>query len=251
MASILVADRQTHARFVASAGREFADRIAVRCQAMLSPLLPPGAVLPDLALAIHLSTQAMEEKELAMSEADQRNELELNGDATHRHKRDEAVATLRATMVAIRKVIASLYSADTVAHLGLVGNTPEDATLLVRFANQLRNTAAAITLPPPRIEGASLDLGPWLTRIEREVAAVEAAQARVADEVRKASATLVDKDRAIAAFDEQYRYTANLIAGMLAGLGEGELASRVRPKEPSRAAAAVPSVVVPTVTSIA
>jgi hypothetical protein len=166
-----------------------------------------------------------------MTEASRAHQAELADDADPRARRDQAFLAIRALLVPLRSVVELVYGQPGLKRIELDRPTPVDP-------KELKETAGAVLRHlrdphfkwPKRLQdGVSVDPQHWIDELEKPVEALAAALKDVAREEREAEGTLGKKTETIAAFDQLYRRTANLVAAVLELGGQDDLAARLRP----------------------
>jgi hypothetical protein len=91
------------------------------------------------------------------------------------------------------------------------------------------STLLVNTKPPkPGIEGIkAVDATPWIAKLKKPLKQLDEASNDVAREVREAQVTLVGKNRALSTFEEAFGAGAAAGWGLLAAVGDKELANRI------------------------
>ncbi len=223
MASKLVTDRQKGAESVLAIGTGQKDVLVEALELLLNssdPIAPATVVERWMA--------RIGERRDAMVEADVAHEAELADDPSIRSRRDELAANLASRLVELREVVSGLYGAPTAGRL-LTGETPSDPVVLSRFAGEVVQKLGGIELPPPRIASVQFDTKGTAEGIARDRAALDAALADTAREVREAQVTLDAKTRSTGDYDRTFRGVALLLEGLFVIAGKDALAAKVRP----------------------
>lgn len=228
MPSKQVVDRQKEAQAVLSAGTTHTDEIVKRLETLFAPFLRRGEKQPDFELVLELMGRLLQQSLTQMVTADDDYQKELLDDAEPRQRRDEAAAVLRQKLIDLRDTLGGLYGAATLQACGFVGATPEDPTLLSRFAGGVNKALAKARLPKPRLPGLTMNSKAVCAELDALVKALEQALGDVSRESREGQAALALRNTAQSSFDESYSGVANLLIGLLRLTGQHELADRVR-----------------------
>ena len=110
---------------------------------------------------------------------------------------------------------------------------------------QARVVHAALAKGAPKAaakKGRKLDFAALAEELEVHIAALHAALQHVKREEREAEQALTKRDAAVAAFEPVYTGIADVAAGLLELVGQGDLASRVKPTVRRRAGLDLPAV---------
>lgn len=227
MAAKQVIDREKSANAVVSAGNTHAEATGAGVGKLLKPHLAKGESLPDVGLVMILVARALEAAKLHMVEADTAHEAELGDDDAFRKARDAAASALSDKLVELREVIVGIYGSAT-ANAVFPGPAPQDPVVLSRFAGEVATEVERVKLPAPRIK-AKLDPAETAAELRALRAALDAAIKNVAREVNEAQATLDEKNRAMASYDELFASGATTMTGLLRMSGKADLAAKVKP----------------------
>lgn len=233
--SKMVRDRLRAATFVAQAARTHAERATEGLTMTLGGEVAAPALFTALVALLDEQARRLEAAETAWRE-------ELADDAAPRAARDAAVEALVAAAVQARAVLVAVYGETVAARCGLQGATPRDGASLVPVAEALlKRFGEATAGVAPRL-GLVLDPKAVLDPVRAALAAYLAAAADVVREAREAEAALMDRDRALGAYDEAFRHVAGTLTHLFALAGLPELAERVRPsvRRPGRTAVPAP-----------
>ncbi len=228
MASKVVVDKQKSAESVIAAGETHASATQEALLVILKPHLKKGEVMPDFAAVMRLSCAALEAAKNVMIEKDAEHEAELSDDPEVRARRDAAAAATSEELVSLREVLTGLYG-GAIAGKVLPGSTPQDATMLARFAGEAAANLKKAKFPAARVKGAKVDVAELTESLESKSATLTTELKAVQREVREAEATLTAKNEAILAYDEVFMAVANGLQGILKLAGKNDLAARVRP----------------------
>ncbi|MEQ1506789.1 MAG: hypothetical protein ABMB14_31470 [Myxococcota bacterium] len=236
MPSKQVTDRQKSAGAVFKVVDTYRPRLADGIRAVTGD---PAAAAAALALAAAGGAQ-LAGSATRLVAADEAHAVELADDAGLRATRETAVAALRERLIRLREALVGMYGNTTPGAVGFVGSTPEDPVVLVRYGRQVaQGLRKPNVLPAPRFPTAVLiptDEAGILDGLARDLAvAIEA----VAEDQRENQVTRTARDAAMAAHDQTFSRTANLLVALYDFAGEPELADRVRPsvRSPGRLAA--------------
>lgn len=234
MLSKLVADREASDREVLAAMETHGKAAAPRLMDLLRPYLKEGEGAPDLGLFMTLLARMLADRSGAMSTADRAHHRELGDAGPARDARDLAAARLSALITRARAAATAQFGREFGGELGVSGETPRQPDHLRSFAAHFIRAVeqADFRAPADRDDDdtiTTVDKDRLLARLRAGLASLDDALNQVAGETREAEATLVAKDRAIAARDEAFRVAANLTSALLESVGEYKLAGRVRP----------------------
>jgi hypothetical protein len=237
VASKLVTGRLKSSRLVEQAGAVNAEEIAAALERLLTPVLAPGEVLPNLLLLVQLFVRTLGELGRRMKEADGLNVAAQARNIAPRRRRDEAATTLREVLLRVRGACESLFHAGAVAELfGLRGELAADPAQLHRQGEEVYTAlrSSNLTLPDTRLRGLVVDPAALADELQPSLEALGAALEEVAHYQRLSEVALAKKNRAITEYDAAFAAVANLFSALL-GAGEmQELARRVRPSNRRR-----------------
>lgn len=229
MAARMVVQRERSATSVRSALDAFSERVGAKLTALTASQVGEGEKAPDWAYSMRLLGRALAQGAEAMRKADDAHEQELADDAAPRDARDVAVTKLYDAVVALREVATGLYTSKVLPSLGLVGSTPRDPVLLVRYAENVVDKLGKVALPASRVANAAIDTAGVGCSLQGLVDELSAAVADVGREEREAQLTLSTKRAAIAAHDTLFGGVATVTEGLLRLVSENDLAEKVRP----------------------
>lgn len=230
MISKMVTDRLKAAESVIAAVDHAAPKLSEQAAATFAPFVRKGETMPDWGLVALLVKRSLEERATQMSRADSAHNDELADDADPRNRRDAATQAVYAALVEIKEAVVPLFGAAWLPKLKLPAAVPQDAPTLARLAPEVHAAIAGAKLPKPKLPGVkSFDRLPWLTLLDAPTKELQQALKDVAREAREAQATVIAKNRAVAAYDETFSKACALGAALLRLVGEGELADRLRP----------------------
>lgn len=230
-ASKQVTDREKSTRAVAAAASTHAAALAVGIKEQLAPLLQKGESMPDVELFVRLVGRRVEAVMAELMAADKAHEAELADDSGPRDSRDEAAASVRATLVDLRAAIESAHGSEGLRLLGLDGAVPEDPSVLATVADNVEKKLgnASVKLPAARRKGIKVDRDEFARELHAELPALHRALKDVAREEREAEATQAAKWTALAKNDRVFGRGATWLSATAALAGQDEIATRVRP----------------------
>lgn len=230
MLSKMVTDRVKAKDSVLASLAHLGPKVASQGEALLSPYLKKGETVPDLGLLATLVERMLGDHASAMEKADSAHNDELADDAEPRQKRDEAARALYAALVAVKQGTVTLFGEAWVSKLKLPAEIPADPAALRRLADDVVQALETAKLPKPVLAGvASFDRQPWIANISAPAKALTKALKDVTREQREAEATLIEKTRAIAAYDRAFAKGVAVGAALLRMVGEEEHADGLRP----------------------
>lgn len=228
----MVTDRLKAHESVAEALRQLSPSVGKQAEALLAPYLKKGEEMPDLALFATLLERMLGDRAAKMDAADGRHNEELADDAEPREERDSAAGDVYSAIVEIKGGVGTLFGSKWVGKLGIPAEVPRDPATLARVAADIKKALGATKLPRPRLEGIkSFDVSPWIKKLDEPAKRLDKALRDVTREAREAQATLVEKTRAISAYDGAFSTGVTFTAGLLRLVGEHEHAAKLRPSE--------------------
>lgn len=228
MSSKQVIDNKKSADYVAAAASAHADTIGRALSDLCSPHLDASESLPDAALLSRLLGRALAASSAAMVRADEAHSGELSDDAQPRAERDRVASELVAKLVELREITTGVYGSQLAARL-FPGSTPRDPSMLAAFAKEVSHALRTVSLPAPRVKGASIDAATIAKELDAAHAELTSHQHDVVRETREAQATLEAKNTAVASYQQRFSHVANLLSALLSIAGNAELAKKVRP----------------------
>ncbi len=239
MASVARVSREASAREVSNALLVHQQLVAAGVVEVLKGYLPPEqhASIPALMAALGAVLNDAAEK---MIVADVDHAAELADDAPHRAARDQAKATLRETLVALKDGLNSM-DPQSLGRFGLDITIPDHPQALLSLGNDVLGYLEDKTVawPKPLRKGLILNRPDFVNYLRAEVPPLKAALDEVAREKREAEGTLKAKDLALAHYDQVFSKVANLGWALFRLAGEDKLADRIKPspRRPGRTAA--------------
>ncbi|MEZ4300391.1 MAG: hypothetical protein R3B70_35930 [Polyangiaceae bacterium] len=226
----MVTDRMKASDSVIAALTNLGPKLGAQADTAFSPLLKKGETVPDLALLAALMVRLLEQRSAAMQKADSAHNDELADDAEPRERRDEAARQVYATLVEVKQGVMALFGDSWVAKLRLPNELPQDPAALSRLAEEVQKALQVTKLPKPRLAGVkSFDAEPWIAQLSGPSKDLADALKAVQREAREAQATLIEKSRSVAAFDDVFSKAVSVAAALLRFVGENEHADRLRP----------------------
>ena len=230
MISKMVTDRVRGSDSVREALTNLGPEVASKAEALFAPHVRKGEVMPDLGLLASLMERLLGARSEAMEKADSAHDAELADDAEPRAERDDAAAATYAALVDVKQSTVTLFGERWVGKLKLPTQIPQDPSALSRLAPDVIKAIQEAKLPKPRLPGVkSFDRTPWISQLEEPAKKLAKALKGVTREVREAQKTLVDKTRAIAAYDDGFSKGVAVATALLRLVGEQEHAERLRP----------------------
>jgi hypothetical protein len=204
MASKGVMDRHRIAKTIVAAARTHAREVGERLQEILAPAVGEGETLPDFVTFQLQLARYLEQRIDAIVQADELHFKELDDDQEPRRRRDEATQAVYDTLVAIRDSLTAAFGADRGAELlGVEGRTSLDPLTLFRQASRAleRLTDESLELPPARLAGVDLDLATLAGQLQPALDELGQSLTTVDRELRETETTILEKDKALDAFD--------------------------------------------------
>jgi hypothetical protein len=235
----LVANRQTNAAVVVAALEVHVKASAADVSALLFPKGEPKQLSVEMfidALGKVLSAHAA-----AIGAADRALADELGDDQPYRDARDAARAEVRGALTDCQSSLSGAYGASVVHAYALDGALPAADNLLLQ---QARVVHAALGKGGPKVaakKGRKIDFAVLAEELEVHIGSFAKALTDVKREEREAEHALAKRDAAVAAFEPVYSGIADITAGVLELVGQGELAGRVKPTVRRRAGLDLPA----------
>ncbi|AKF06630.1 hypothetical protein [Sandaracinus amylolyticus] len=231
MSSKQVADRDKSARAVVAAITQHRAAVEAAITATLSPYLERGERMPDVGFLLELVGRRVAALAGDLTAADRTHERELADDAAPRTRRDEAAATVRRIVIALRATVEGNYGDAGLQALGLWDPPSSDAHQLRLQGESLVEALlrADVVLPAPESDAIALDRRRLAARLREPLDALGAALADVTREEKEADATQLAKNAAMDAHDHGFPRLAGLLAALARAAGLDDLAARMRP----------------------
>jgi hypothetical protein len=227
-----VTDRFRSCLYVLSALRLEGPKVAATVLHLVRPELgeddeEPGFLGPVTALGRKMRAAAQR-----LVTADEELRTASASEGTLRRRRDQKSHALAQQIVGLRQVIAGQYVAPDLDGLGLQRLRPRDPVTVLRRAKAIvkafQSDDVGEMLGEALFEGASegrshaVELAPALAELEASMEQVNEAR-RLIDLAR------VEKNDAMAAYDEIFLRTTRMFEDLCRYAGERELADKVRP----------------------
>lgn len=237
MPSKAVIDRQRIGESILAAARTHADHVAQRLHEVLSPFIPEGQSLPDLAVLQLVVANLLEDRLEKLVAADEAHFEELADDLDPRVRRDETAQILYDKLIQIRSTLNGAFGAERGDNLlGFNGPTPRDPRILHRQATRALNR---LREPDPEFPSGSLhgfrfDRNALADELQPAVDDLSAALRDVTRELRETETTKAEKDEAIEAFDAAVGGTARMLTGFDQLVGLDSFAKKIRLTLPDR-----------------
>jgi hypothetical protein len=228
MPSKQVTDRQKTANAVVAAIDTHAAAATTAITALLSPHLRSGEEMPNVALLLALVGRGCNGTIQSLVTADNVHQGELADDDPARHNRDDAATALRQESINLREILTGMYGGAITTQV-VSEAVPRDPVMLSRHGQTIEENLARITLPAPRIPGATLDKAAIITRFGALRQTLDDTIQVVAREVREAQATQSAKDAAMDSFDHFFSMGADVTSSLLRLGGMPEQAAKLRP----------------------
>lgn len=227
MVAKMVADRETSVGFVASAVETHKHTVASRVEATLAPFAQGPIDVAALLDAI-VAQQAASVGALVV--ASNEHDAELSDDILPREERDEAVAQVISTIVAVRSALQAGYGEEGARVHGVAGETPREPDRLLPFGRQLQGTLEdkALKLPKPLV-GVLIDRAALAEKVGVDTVTLATAHATVRREQREAETTQDAKDAAMARHDTTFGHTLPVVSALFRLAGLTRTADRLVP----------------------
>lgn len=229
MASKQITDHQKSSVFVRSSLTEHEERVV---KAFVDTFGEGGGA-PQLSKALHLVLAAVEARlaadTTATVAADDALAAELGDDKALLEARDEAYATVHDKVVGLRATLSTMFGESALSSLGLAGQTPSDAAMLVRVGAALAANLPEARLGRPRLAGMSFDAKAVAKDLAPDVKELDRAVSAVTRDQRENQAALMERDRAWDRSRQTFAGAANFASALFSLAGLPELARRVRP----------------------
>lgn len=234
MPSKMVTDRQKATAAVEAAVASHCAETAAALGALLEPLLDETESALDLSLLQTLLGRLLADRRRVLVRADEANLSEAGDHLGARGRRDAAFRRLHERVVAIRRVLVSLYGVEGArAVAGFSGRTPRVAVALARSGRRLigRFSGPGFVLPASQAAEVEVDVGRWVAELGPPVEELEAALADLERERREAETTAAAKLAALDDVDRAYRAVVRVLEGLYVLAGRDGYAVRLRPAE--------------------
>lgn len=243
--SKMVTRRQDEAAAVIQAAITHADLVGGRLERTLAP--GPGSEVPgsgngsaDLIRRLGQTLQASVE---ALVQADQAHEREKASGRPVRRELDEATAALYREIVDLRRAVDVVGGRPALVKLGLAGITTREPVALCRVGDAVHTRLPGLASELSTKRGLVFDASAYLGPVAAATSRLDSAHEAWVRKGRERDMTLMDKLRAMSAFDACYLSVAHALEALFRLAGMDELADRVRPRRrraPARGANETP-----------
>jgi hypothetical protein len=218
--SKMVERRQRNAGDLLSAIQQHEAQVAGELEATLGGGAA-GSEVVGVGSVLRAMVRAEEGALAAMVAADLAHDGELSDDEVALTERDEAFGRARAAVLEAKEGVAAVFGEVFARRVRLAGRLPEthDGLLLLlgQVVEKLKDPDNAS--PAPVKLAVTMNLDVVIPVLEEAQQQLKDALARVKDEESQARATLLAKQKAIAAFDETHRRMVALFNGLVLGAG--------------------------------
>lgn len=221
-------DRLQSGRHVAIAAEEHATAVGAALNARLAPRLGEGPAFSHERQIRALAAELRSEAEL-LKQADQRHVAELKDDIPLRDDRDTLAGQLREGVVRLRAVLRAGYGPAADKALVTTGETPTQPMELVRTARTLKANIGALAGLRPLVEYFSYDAAAHVAALEPLADQLADTLEKLDREGQQANRTRIEREKAIARYDDAFSEIAGALFGLFRLARERELAARVRP----------------------
>lgn len=228
MASKGVADRDKAVKSLVEVVPAQIEKVKAGFIAEMGPeqgaIAAEAAATLAIALLAHLANRAA-----TMEAADNAHEAELADDGQYLDAREEARDSLLSLLVDLVNLMQVLFGPrgpESVGIDGRIGRQPKEVL------RQARVTAPLVKGKAPQNPTHAKVKWDGIAEAAELVSAADAldhALKQVSREERERDVTQLEKDEAIAAYDDAFTRGANLLEAIFRLAGEGALADRVRP----------------------
>ncbi|MEM9487612.1 MAG: hypothetical protein AAGC55_00640, partial [Myxococcota bacterium] len=226
-----ITDRQNSARQVIDTAKRHAVQAHDGLNEALSPHLQDGESMPDMALLIRLVGRWLDHHCHQLVAAGETHRDELADDKEPRRQRDEAFDAVRSALVDLRDSIHAIYGRDALGVFAIAEPISSDPAVVISKAQEVITAlrSESVILPEPKRRGMILDRSSFASEIALQLPNLWSAMEAVARETREAESTLAAKREAMAAYDQVFERSANLLEAAFAAAGLKDQADRVRP----------------------
>lgn len=207
-------------------GPQLMDRVADPAETLLAT----GSSEIFEPLVGHLSALLTEAKS-QLTRADRQNRDQVARASMFRRLRNDAAKELAPLVAGLRDAFRGIFGPNAIEDLGFAVRQPERADELFEQAEHLldRLAAASEELPEARFSSLPVDPASLAAEIRPRVARLGEALEEVTREVRRAEASLLAKDEAVARFDRTFQWAARIAEVSFKLVELHEIAKRVRP----------------------
>lgn len=225
--SKIVTDKQKSSLVLQSTREHLPTVSASLAEQFPRPVRPALAAAVTLIVGLFLDRLKAATDEMVL--ADEANARELGDDAALREARDAPAMQLREGLIDLRGVLITYFSSRVLPAFGIAKDTPTDPVVLSRAGAAALAHLRAFVPPKARLKSMRFDPQEWIEILEKPLADLTASLEEVAKDARQNQLTLTEKNRAIEAYDNIFKLTANLLVAVFSAAGRQDLADRVRP----------------------
>ncbi len=209
---------------VESQGRE----VAAGFEERVARVLREGETAPDVAHLMDVVARLVRLESRELVDVDEAATLEGMGTQRIRRECREALAPVRAVIVAWRKRMVGIYGAqETASLLELKGRTPRSVEDLDLLAEHLLRRLPVMELP--EVGGVKVDPTAWAEELRPAYKRLRRASAALCGRQWGEENVLHAKARALEAFDGTYSLAVRLFEILYYLAGQKFLAKRLRP----------------------
>jgi hypothetical protein len=226
--SKMVNDRHRATRIVVEAAFTHAGAVGVRLDQVLAPPQPEEGPGGTAGMIRRLGRTLLASAEELVA-ADRANEAEKADDAAVRREVEEAIEAVYREVVDFRTALEAVGGVEATVDAGLTGITPREPIALGRLANALHDALPRLATVPATRRGLTLDVTSYTEPLATAIERLERAQTALRREERELEATLMIKNRVMAAHDMRFLTIARALESLFRLAGFDELANRVRP----------------------
>jgi len=229
--SKMVTRRQDEAAIVIQAAVTHGDVVGARLEQTLAPGLGPavpgsGSSTADLIRRLGRTLQASID---ALVVTDQAHEIKKARGRPVRREAKEAAAMLYREVVDLRRAVEAVGGPAALFKLGLKGITTREPVALCRVGDAVHTRLPGVASALTARRGLTFDAAAYLGPLAAATNRLEVAQEASVREQRERDITLMNKMRAMSAFDTCYLSVARALEALFRLAGMDELADRVRP----------------------
>jgi hypothetical protein len=228
MYSKMVNDRYRATRIVVEAAFTHANAAGARLDEVLAQPLPEEGPGGAAGVIRRLGRTLMASAEELVA-ADRAHEAEKADDAAVRRELEGAIEEVYGAVVDFRVGLEAVGGVEAMTRAGLVGVTPREPIALGRMAQALLDALPGLASVPATRRGLTFDAMSYAEPVAASVARLGGAQVALRREERELEATLMIKNRVMAAHDARFLSIARMLESRFRLAGFEELANRVRP----------------------
>ncbi len=219
------------------------QRVALVLAERLAPLVAAGVGVPDFMALQLFFLEVLRTLRGRIEDAERTHVDELADDTEPRSRRNRAYSALRSRISELKDFFVGVYKPENVEVLGfprVLGRSGEE--LLRQVDRLIAHLGAPSTLlPAPLVGEVNLTLADIATSLQPLADELRIALTDVGREVKKATLTQLDRNRAVEEYDRTFLGVARTLETLYRLAGEDELADQVRPsvRRPGRTAQVV------------